>query len=418
MGDKTMNRLTIACLLFALAMSPVRADDWNSFRGPGHQGHAGAGDYPVRWGPNENVAWKVKLPGPGASSPVVHGKKVFVTCFTGVKAPTLVRHLLCIDRDSGKILWEQKRAAPQPENDYTGHLLQHGFATGTPFIEGDRIYVNFSRGGVFAFDLDGKEIWHRELGKFLNSFGSGSSPTVHGDLLLVNQTTEAGALFALNKKTGETVWKCKVPGDCWATPLVVETAKGAKEIVFNTQDGLVGVDPENGKQLWNCDTIGGYVSSTPVVHKDVVYVMGSNFGKKAITAVRTGGRGDVSKTHILWNNTKVGASYCSLLLIGERIYYFSGQATCLARDKGNVIAQKRLDGVVQLYSSPIVAGGKIYLFTRNQGAYVLSADEKMTVLAHNELGDNTNINASPAASDGDLFIRTQENLYCLRKKSQ
>jgi outer membrane protein assembly factor BamB len=408
--------MLLSFMLIVLCAAAGRADDWPAFRGPGHQGHAGAGDYPVRWGPKENVAWKAPLPGPGASSPVVQGKHVFITCFTGQKAPTLVRHLFCIDRESGKILWEQKRPAPQRENDYSGHLLQHGFATATPLVDGERVYVNFCRGGVFAFDLNGKEIWHRELGKYLNSFGSGSSPSLHGDLLLINATTEAGALFALNKNTGEIVWKAKVAGDCWATPVVVETAKGAREIVLNSQNGLFGFDPGSGKELWNCDTIGGYVSCTPVVHKDVLYVMGSNFGRKAVAAIRAGGKGDVSKTHVVWSNTKVGASYCSPLVIGDRLYFFSGQATCLDRSTGEVITQNRLEGVTQLYSSPIAVGGKIYLFTRNQGAYVLSADEKMTVLSHNDLGDTSNINASPAASQGDVLIRSQDFLYCVRKK--
>lgn len=411
-----MKRLFTLMTGMLLAVTPATRADWPGFRGLGHQGHAGPGDYPERWGPNENLAWKVKLPGPGASSPVIHGDRVLITCFTGKKAQDLTRYLICFDKKTGKQLWEQKRPAPQPENDYSGHLLQHGFATGTPVVEGERVYVNFSRGGVFAFDLDGKQIWHRELGKFLNSFGSGSSPSIYGDLLLVNQTTEAGALFALNKKSGETVWRAKLAGDCWATPLVVQVGEKKKEIVLNCQDGLFGIDPENGKQLWNCDTVGGYVSSTPVVDKDVLYVIGSNFGRKKAAAVRAGGNGDVSKTHVLWSNDKVGASYCSPLLIGDRLYFFSGQATCLNRKTGEIIAQNRLDGVAQLYSSPIEAGGKIVLFTRNQGAYVLTADDKMAVVAQNDLGDTSAINASPAASGGDLLIRTQEYLYCLRKK--
>src|SRR5437763_2848109 len=145
--------------LLAMAMScgTVAGADWPAFRGPGHQGHAEAGDYPIRWDRQENVAWKVKLPGPGASSPVVKGQRVFVTCFTGKKGPELVRHLLCLDRKTGKTLWQQARPALQPESDYAGQQLQHGFATATPIIEGERIYVNFCRGGVFAFDLEGNE---------------------------------------------------------------------------------------------------------------------------------------------------------------------------------------------------------------------------------------------------------------------
>jgi outer membrane protein assembly factor BamB len=403
-----------AALVFVAAAHLARAD-WPAFRGQGQLGQAGDGDYPVRWGPKENIGWKVKLPGPGASSPVVQGQRVFVTCFTGKKAPDLVRYLLCLDRKTGNVLWEKKRPAPQPENDYTKQLLQHGFATSTPIVEGNRVYVNFNRGGVFAFDLDGKEIWQRELGEYLNSFGSGSSLTIVGDLLLVNATVEAGALFALNKTNGETVWKAKVPGDCWSTPVVVEPAKGAREIVLNAQSGLYGFDPESGKELWFCKTVGGYVSSTPVVVKDVLYVTGTNFERRMVLAVRAGGRGDVTKTHVLWQNTKLGASYCSPLVVGDRLFFFSGQAICLNRHTGDVVKQERLEGVTQLYSSPIVAGGKIYVFTRNDGCHVLSADDKLTVLAHNDLEDATTINASPAACDGELFIRTQEYLYCLRK---
>jgi outer membrane protein assembly factor BamB len=405
-------------LLFSLIIgcTPTARADWLGFRGPGHQGQAGEGDYPVRWGPKENVAWKVKLPGHGASSPVVKGDRVFVTCFTGKKGPELVRHLFCFERKTGKLVWEEKRPAPQPESDYTGQHLQHGFATPTPFIDGDRIYVNYCRGGVHCFDLNGKELWNRELGKYRNTFGSGSSPSVHGNLLFVNATVEAGALFALDKKTGDIVWKHRIYGDCWATPVIVETAKGAKEVVFNCANGLVALEPDTGKELWTCETVGGYVSSTPVVHKDVLYLIGSNFGQKAAMAVRAGGRGDVAKNNVLWTNPKVGASYCSPLLIGERLYFFSGQATCLNRATGEIVTQNRLDGINQLYSSPIVADGKIYVFTRNQGAYVLSADEKMTVLAHNDLGDTSSINASPAASGGELFIRSQDFLHCLRKK--
>lgn len=411
-----MKKTIVMVFALFLAVEFGRADDWLSFRGPRHQGHAGPGDYPVKWGPKDTVAWKIKLPGHGASSPVVKGERVFVTSFTGVKGSEIIRFLQCYDRKSGKLIWEQTRLALQPESDYKGQHLQHGFATPTPIVEGDRVYVYYCRGGAYCFDLDGKEIWHRELGKFRNTFGSGASPSIHGDLLLVNATVEAGYLIALNKKTGETVWKTRSFGDCWATPVVVETAKGAKEIVLNAAAALTGFDPDTGKELWTCETPGGYVSSTPVIEKDILYIIGSQFNQKAASAIRAGGRGDVSKTHVVWTNKKVGASYCSPLSIGDRLYFFSGQATCLDRLTGEIIAQNRLDNIGNLYSSPIVAGGKIYLFTRNQGAYVLSADEKMTVLAQNDLGDASAINASPAASDGDLLIRSNEYLYCLRKK--
>jgi outer membrane protein assembly factor BamB len=410
-----MSKSWLTALLVSIGWATAATADWPGFRGPGQRGQAGDGDYPVQWGPKQNVGWKTKLPGPGASSPVVHGDRVFVTCFTGKKAEDIVRHVLCLDRKSGKILWDEKRPAPQPENDYTKQLLQHGFATSTPVVEGDRVYVNFNRGGVFAFDLGGKEIWNRELGEYLNSFGSGSSPTLHGELLLVNATVESSALFALNKKTGEKVWKAKLVGDSWSTPVVVQPAKGPSEIVLNSSRGVLGLDPENGKELWSCKNVGGNVSSTPVVEGDVLYVTNANLGQKEVLAIRAGGRGDIAQTHVLWHNKKVGAGYCSPILVGDHLFLFSGPAVCLNRLTGEIVRQERLDGVTNLYSSPIVAGCKIYLFTRNEGGYVLSPDAKMTVLAFNQLDDATTINASPAADGGELFLRTQEHVYCLRK---
>jgi outer membrane protein assembly factor BamB len=404
----------LAVGLFLLATAPAWAD-WLCFRGPNHQGIAGPGDYPIRWGPKENVAWKVKLPGYGASSPVIQGERVYLTCFTGKKGPEIVRYLMCFERKDGKLLWEQKKPAPQPENDSTGMNLQHGFSTATPIVEGDRIYVNFCRGGVLAFDANGKELWKNELGVYRNGFGSASSPTIYRDYLIVNATTEASGLFALKQATGEIAWKAKVSDDCWSTPIIVDIGNGTKELLFNGHRGLMGYDPETGKERWKCETVGGYVSTTPVVDKDAIYLIGSSFNAKRTIAVRFGGSGDITKSHVLWSNEKVGASYCSPVLVGERLFFFSGQATCVDRKTGKVIAQTRLDDIKQLYSSPIVAGGRIYLFTRNQGAYVISADDKMTVLTHNDLGDTTTINSSPAASDGDIFVRTQEYLYCLRK---
>ena len=163
-----MTRFLLLVAMFLVATTAAHAD-WPSFRGPGHQGHAGKGDYPERWGPDENVAWKVRLPGPGASSPVIQGDRVFVTCFTGTKAKDIVRILMCLERKTGKILWEQKRPATQPENDYTGHLLQHG-RHGTPI--GRRSRLRQFAAAASLRSTRRQRIWHRELGKFLHSFGS------------------------------------------------------------------------------------------------------------------------------------------------------------------------------------------------------------------------------------------------------
>jgi outer membrane protein assembly factor BamB len=178
---------------------------------------------------------------------------------------------------------------------------------------------------------------------------------------------------------------------------------------------MYGYDPEKGTELWSVDNVAGYNGTTPVVRNGIVYAMNQGFGDKEFLAVRVGGLGDVNKSHIVWAQNKAGAPYCSPLLIGDRLFYFSGQAVALNIADGKVITQKRLDGIDRLYGSPIAAGDKILLFTRNQGAYILSADDKLTVLAHNDLGDESAINASPALADGQIFIRSNQYLYCIGK---
>ena len=195
-------------------------------------------------------------------------------------------------------------------------------------------------GRRLCFDLDGKEIWHREIG-FAQLVRRRQTPSIHGGLLLINATVESSNFYAFDKKTGDVVWKARVFGDCWATPVTVETAKGDKEIVLNSADGLRGFDPKDGKELWKCDTVGGYVSTTPLVHKDMLYLIGSNFGQKGAIAVRSGGRGDVTKSHVVWTNSKVGASYTSPVLIGEHSSSSAARPCASTAPPVNLLPRKR-----------------------------------------------------------------------------
>jgi hypothetical protein len=417
------NRLAKLVSAAALCLAAVGAD-WPAFRGPSNLGVSDEQGLPVKWTATDNVLWKVKLPGPGSSSPIIWGDKVFVTCWSGYgegkgkkgDVKDLRRHLLCLDRKTGMTLWQKDVAAKLPELEYKTQVTQHGYATSTPVTDGERVYVYFGRTGALAFDMDGKELWHSELGKALNTFGTGGSPTLYKDLLIVNATVEGGALIALDKKTGKEVWKAKGLGDCWSTPVIVNLPNGKQEVVLNGPAALTGFDPANGKQLWECELITtAYASSTPLVKSDVIYVMNGGSGKRQFLAVRAGGKDDVTKTHILWQQ-EVGASYCSPVLVGDRLYFISGGVTCLKADTGDIVFQERLAGVGQEYGSPIAAEGKIVVFTRFQGAYVLAAKDKLEVIARNDLGDTSAFNASPAVSKGQLFIRSHENLYCLGQK--
>src|SRR5262245_47931560 len=198
--------LAAAVVLGALASAGA---DWPAFRGPRGDGVSPEGDLPVKWGPQDNVVWKTKLPGPGTSSPVVVGERVFVTCFTGHEAARsgdvekIRRHVVCVDRKTGAVRWHKEFAAKLPENDYNSYHREHGYSSSTPACDGERLYVFFGRTGVLAFDLDGNLVWQVEVGKGLNSWGSAGSPVLYRDLLIVNATVESGALVALDRKTGK-----------------------------------------------------------------------------------------------------------------------------------------------------------------------------------------------------------------------
>jgi outer membrane protein assembly factor BamB len=397
----------VACLIGSL-----HAEDWARFRGPSGDGASREKFVPLKWGPRENIAWKIELPGPGSSSPIVVGQRVFATCFTGTKAEEIVRHIMCLERTSGKLLWKNSYPAPLPEVDYSGHLLQHGFATSTPVSDGQRLYVHFGRDGVRALDLDGKVLWHESVGKIISSFGSGASPLLLGDKLIVNATVELGALVALDKNTGKRLWKTPINGDCWSTPAVASLGDGKQELILNGSGAVYGFDPENGQELWQVESLTGHISSTPVIQGGVIYVVNSGLNGKLTMAIRAGGRGEVSRTHVVWKQDKVGGSHCSPLLLGDRLCWFSSLAYAVSTKDGAVLQQERLEDLVNLYSSPILAEDTIVLFTRKTGAYTLRAKD-LTLISHNDLDDTSGINASPALSNGQLFIRSNRYLYCI-----
>src|SRR5260370_27853258 len=407
-----MKPACLALVLIPLLVNQHDAEDWPRFRGPSGNGVSGESKVPLKWGPKDNIAWMVELPGAGSSSPIVVGQRVLVTCFTGKKAEEIVRHVMCFDRGSGKQLWKNSYPAPLPEMDYTGQLLQHGFTTSTPASDGERFYVHFGRDGVRAFDLDGKLLWHENVGKIVSTFGSGASPILVGDKLIVNATVELGALVAVDKKRGKRIWKMRINGDCWSTPALSKLAGGKEELILNGSSVIYGFDPENGQELWRVESLGGHMSSTPVCRDGLIYIVNSSLNAKLTLAIRPGGRGDVNQTHLVWKQEKVGASHCSPFLVDDRLCWFSGLARAVSAKDGSILKQERLEDLANLYSSPISDGATIVVFTRRTGAYTLRAKD-LTVINHNDLDDTSGINASPALSGGQLVIRSNGYLYCI-----
>lgn len=416
----------ICCIGFlALAVGGSFGADWRQFRGPGGLGVSDEKGLPVEWSAEKNIVWKIKLPGAGASCPVTQGNRVFVTCYSGygmdVKEPgkpeDLCRHLVCLDRATGKTLWVKEFAPMLPEHKYAGEGAYHGYAASTPLIDGDRLYVFFGKSGVYCFDLDGKEIWHSSVGERTNGWGSGTSPVLYKDSVIINASVESGALVALNKSTGKELWRTKGIDSAWNTPVLVTTPEKKQELVVSIQNWVVGVDPDTGTELWRADGVHRYVCPSVVAHDGIVYAIG---GGHTSLAVKSSGKGKVTDTHGLWKLTK-GSNVGSPIYHEGHLYWGSdsgGLVYCQEAATGKVVFSERLKpDPGQIWASPVLADGKLYFVSKTNGTYVVAAQPKFEQLAHNVIeGDKSRSNASLAVSDGQFFLRNDQYLYCIGKR--
>ncbi|MDP6357129.1 MAG: PQQ-binding-like beta-propeller repeat protein, partial [Planctomycetota bacterium] len=288
--------------LFALSLSFSWAADWPRFRGPNGAGKSSETGLPEKWDANTNIKWKTPMPGPGASSPVTFGDKIYLTCFSGYTTEDgdqsqLKLHLVTLNRADGKIVRDTSFAANTPVQNYRGFVALHGYASGTPAVDATGIYTFFGRTGAIAFSHDGKELWRTSLGTKTHNYGTGNSPVIYKDLVIVNAGIESGSLVALNKKTGAKVWTQRGMIASWNTPIVVSTQKG-DELVVNTKGVIKAYDPAKGTPLWTCKAINDYVCPSVIANDGIIYVIG---GRSATAlAVKAGGRGDVTSTHKLW----------------------------------------------------------------------------------------------------------------------
>jgi outer membrane protein assembly factor BamB len=414
--------------LFALSNGAWSAD-WNRFRGPDGLGSSADRGLPTEWSSSKNVAWKTKLPGAGTSSPIVVGNRIYLTSYSGyalsVDKPgdieNLSRQVLCLDRATGEIIWTKEIAAKQPESAYrSGNDSWHGYASSTPTADDKNLYVFFGKSGVFAFDLaDGKEVWQADVGDKVKGWGTGNSLVLFENLLIVNASVESETLRALDKSSGKEVWKVSVGGGARNTPLLVKTAAGSTELVLSLPNKIAGYDPRTGEQLWTSNGIpdGGYICPSVVAHDGIVYAIGGR--KNTAVAVRAGGKGDVTETHELWRTNK-GSNVSSPVYHDGRLYWMHeklGTLICLDAKTGETIFEERVSprpGIV--YSSAMVADGKIYAVSQHAGTFVFDAGKVFKQLAHNTFDEDHRANASLAVDRGQLLLRDDGYLYCLGSK--
>ncbi len=412
--------LIVLNVLVSLVVS-VSAAEWTRFRGPNGDAKVPAGTLPTTWATGKNVAWKTKTPGPGTSCPLVVGEKVYVTCYTGYglqagqgKQEELRRHLLCLDRGTGELVWQKTFLPKLPEHAYGGEGSYHGYAASTPATDGKHLFVFMGKSGVYCLDLDGKQAWHADVGGGTSGWGSGCSPVIHGELVIINASVESGSLVALDRRTGKSVWKTGGISSSWNTPVLASASGGGPELVVSVQGRILGLDPVGGQKLWNANGVHRYVCPSIVTHGGIAYIIGGGHTSLAVTV---GGRGDVTKTHGVWRVNK-GSNVSSPLYHEGRLYWAgdsNGTLYCQEAKTGKFVYQKRLEPRPgRIWSSPILGDGKIYYTSQHNGTFVVAAKPEFELLAHNVFEDDkTRTNASPVPSRGQLLMRSDQAVYLL-----
>jgi outer membrane protein assembly factor BamB len=401
--------------------TPAAADDnWPRFRGPGGMGISDARGLPLEWDQSKNLVWKTALPGPGASSPVTFGDRVYLTCYTGYFIPDqpggsleqLKRHLIALRLDDGQIVWDKAVAAKLPEEE---RIRDHGFAANSVAVDAERVYAFFGKTGVLAFDHDGNPLWQTDVGAKTNGWGTAASPVLYKDLVFINASVESESLVALDRKTGTEKWRAGGIREAWNTPLVVTAASGRQELVVASQGSVLAFDPDSGESLWSCKTdIGWYMVPSVVAADGVVYCLGGRSGTAAL-AVRAGGSGDVTLTHRLWTSLK-GSNVSSPVYLDGHLYWAHESreiAYCVKAATGEVVYEQRLERAGQFYASALLADGRLYYVTRNGKTFVLAAKPQFEQLAVNDLSDRSLFNGSPAVAGNRLLLRSDKYLYCV-----
>jgi outer membrane protein assembly factor BamB len=437
---------TVSVIALVVSLSALlRADDWPHWRGPARSGVSSEAVLPERWSDTENIAWKAPLDGLGISSPIVSGDRVFVTSQRGNgvvrEGPRLMQAgnaaaagerplgagatsgdgrvtflVSAFDRQSGKRVWDFELPGEGPLPSVHD---KHNLASPSPATDGQRVYAWFATGQLAAIDFAGKLVWKTNLGATYGPFeinwGHGSSPTVHGDtLVLVCYHESQSYLLALDARTGAVRWKSDVERGTisYSTPLVIDLAAGKAEIVVNSSAGVSGHDFATGARLWHIEESNRFPIPMPLFENGLIFTS-RGYRSSPFMAVRPGGRGDVSSSHVAWRAPS-GAPYVSSLVHYQGLIYMVGDVgvlTVVDASNGARTHQERIGGVYS--ASPVAGGGKVYLLSEDGETVVVSAGRSPRILARNRLAARQL--ASPAVSGGRLFIRSDSTLYAIGK---
>lgn len=445
--------ISIFITLLIATVSGIAQENWPQWRGPDQNGISTSQDLPLTWGPSQNILWKVSLPAWGAATPIIWGGRIFITSPSKAEAkakpaasvtpqseqgrqrrrrssrdpggPELL--LLCYAKADGKLLWQQildnKNQLHRKQND----------ATPSPVTDGQHVWVVTGTGKVAAFDMQGRPVWKKDLtqefGAFGHNWGYASSPLLHEGRLYIEvlhgyKTDDPSYIIALQAATGKLLWRQERPTDAqkespdaYTTPVLLQH-NGLTQIIISGADYVTGHDPLNGREIWRAGGLNPLsrpnyrIVGTPVIADGVIY---APTRKKPLLALKAGGKGDITSSHLLWKWEGPGAPDVPSPLCDGKYFYMvddGGIATCLDAKTGAVIwgPERTHEGIVD--ASPILAHDRIYVLNENAITTVIAAGPEYRKLATNEL-DGTYTLASPAVSGSRLFIRTAAHLYCI-----
>ncbi|MFO1021399.1 MAG: PQQ-binding-like beta-propeller repeat protein [Planctomycetales bacterium] len=409
-------RFSLASFVVAMFSAFSAGENWPQFRGPSGNGYVSSSGYPLKWNDSEQVIWKIPIHDRGWSSPVIWDDQIWLTSATTNGNRMFA---LCIDRETGKILHDKLLFTvehPQPI------APSNTYASPTPVIEAGRVYVHFGTYGTACLDTKtGEVLWQRTDLKCDHESGAGpgSSPMLVDNLLVFNvDGRDVQYVIALDKQTGETVWKTdrsvdfsKVPvhqrkGYCM--PIIVPRGPG-RQLVSPGGRAVISYVPETGQELWKIQYAGWSIAPRPIYGHGLLFMI-ADHDHPELWAIRPDGSGDVTNSHIVWKNTKTMSPRSSPILVDDLIFVVNGEGilSCLQAQTGETVWKKRIAG--KYSASPLFADSRLYFFNENSATTVIKPARKFEVLAENRLA-NEPLMASPAAVDGSFVIRTEKHLY-------
>jgi outer membrane protein assembly factor BamB len=446
MIDRMMTAKMIAALLLVLPGGRVRADSaqdyWPAWRGSTASGVSTTARPPLTWSETQNIKWKVLVPGQGTSSPIVWGDKIFFLTaidtgrpgtpapapgaavdpnapppFHGGKRPKTFHKfdVVCLDRATGRTLWEKTAREEVP---HEGHSPEHGFASYSPVTDGVHVWAAFGSRGVHCYDVNGVHQWSRDLGRMTTKlmFGEGSSPALAGNALIVVMDHEGhSAIHALDKNTGQTLWKTARDEDtAWTTPVVAEVG-GRTQVIVSATNRIRSYDLQTGDEIWQCGGQTQNVIPSPVAAGGLVFCT-SGFRGSELQAIELGHTGDLTGTRaVRWQVNKATPYVPSPILYDGKLYVCSmnkAAISCYDAATGKLnFVEGRLEAVADIYASPVGAMGRVYFVGRNGTTEVIRNADKLEVLATNRLDDG--FDASPALAGNEIFLKGKKNLYCI-----